>query len=190
MRKVFLVSLAVVSIIFVSGVSAEGWVIENNGSGSTNGININKNSQKVIDQSNQSNVNNKVDASADTGGNSTNNGSGGSITTGNASVNVNITNDFNRNSATVKCCATPTPVSSPQPSPKPTPTPTPTPTSGRGDGGRGSGDGGGGSSGGGVGGAAVMGLSATSGEIEWRDLFYLGIGVCLVAARKLLVAGA
>ena len=192
MRKLLIGITGVLFVIFAGSAAAQDFIIQDNGSGSQNGINFQQNNQTNINQSNQMDVDNNVDASANTGGNSVNGGNEGSITTGDARVNVNIDNNLNHNWSDVGCCkATPTPKPGTTPTPGPTGGPTPTPTPKTGDGGKdGDGKNDGGGNGGGVGGGQVLGLSATSGEIAWQDLFYLGSGVCLLAARKFLHATA
>lgn len=168
---------------FFRSASAVELSIEGNAAGSDNTIQINSSQQTTVNQQNQMNVTNDVDANANTGGNSTDNGS---VETGDASVFVKIKNFFNQNSADVDdCCpegVTPTPPEAGQtPTPtvydpgKPTPTPTPIesgqaqpPTTSSG--------------GGGVGGGEILGLSAAAGEGTTEALFYTLGTLCLALA--------
>lgn len=181
MRILALTVLALGIFFVASCVQAEDLIISGNGAGSDNSININNSSQTTVNQQNSMDVNNKVDASANTGGNTADNGS---VETGNANIFVKIKNFFNSNTAQVECCETP--------APKPTQNPTnPTPTAGVGDGGggssNGSGDGGssgGSSNGGSSSGGQVLGLSATSGEST--NVFYVLGSLCLAFGSVLL----
>jgi len=187
----------IILVAFVLLVHAA-WAIEldisGNAADSQNTIQVQQGGSTTVDQSNQMNVTNDVDAQANTGGNSIGDG-GGSVTTGDSSIIVKIKNLFNINQAETECCPTPTPHYDPG---KPTPTPLPgspptgggPPAGGAGDGG-GNGGGGGGNGGGGVGGGEVLGLAATAGDgmaetiIQLLGLVCLGIGSALVGPKKL-----
>lgn len=177
--------------IFVSArAQAIDFIIEGNGSNSDSEVWYENTTTTNVNQTNNGSVNNNVDANANTGGNSASGNNGASsITTGDANVNVNITNHLNSNNAEITGCCT-TPTSTPKPG-QPTPTqkpgsPTPTPDPG--------GNNGGGSNNGGTGGAnvggsgSVLGLAATSGEPLTEYLLYGASAICLVVAKKLLTA--
>lgn len=187
--NVFTVAVSFLALVISGSTMARAfdYIIQDNGAGSQNQLQIENTNSTSVFQTNQGSVNNNVDASANTGGNSVNGSSGnGTINTGDATVNVNITNQLNSNNATV-CCGTPTPTLRPgQPTPTKAPV-VPTPTQKPGNGGNGDNNGNGGANvNGGNGGGSVMGLAATSGEPLTEYLFYAASFVCLVAARKLL----
>ena len=73
--------------------------ISGNGAGSHNSCRITIRHSRRIRQSNSSSITNRVKIWISTGGNDANNNTGGdvSITTGDADVEVNITNDVNQN---------------------------------------------------------------------------------------------
>lgn len=125
--KSFIISIFLIFLILIAGrVYSESLDVSGNASGSNNSININQSNSNTVNQSNSANVDNNANATSDTGGNSANDGvGGGSITTGDATSNVNINNQFNNNVGNINCknCVTPTPT--PKPSPKPSPTSTP-----------------------------------------------------------------
>jgi len=178
MRTKFFIKSFIISTLFIYAVLIAGKVysdnleISGNASGSNNSININQNESNTVNQSNSADVDNNVNATSDTGGNSANDNVGGaSITTGDATTNVNINNQFNTNSADVNCKNCLTPTTTQKPSPTPTrqvggPISDPdTPSSESSEGGsNGNGESGNGSSAGEPGQGEVKGLSATSGE--------------------------
>jgi uncharacterized membrane protein YgcG len=175
-------TVLVLGIFFVARIArADEFSISGNAAGSENSIKIESSSHTTVNQQNSMDVKNTVDASANTGGNTADNGS---VKTGDANIFVKIKNFFNSNTADVKCCTTP--------EPKPTQNPTnPTPPAGGGDGGGGSSSGSsdGGSSGGAGGGGSssggqVLGLSATSGEST--NVFYVLGSLCLAFGSVLL----
>jgi uncharacterized membrane protein YgcG len=180
MRLLGLTILALVIFFVASAARAAEFSISGNGAGSENSIKIESSSKTTVNQQNQMDVTNDVNAVANTGGNNTDNGS---VKTGDANIFVKIKNFFNSNSADVKCCTTP--------EPKPTQNPTnPTPPAG-GDGGGGGVGGGGGNGGGGgtsdggsAAGGQVLGLSATSGEST--NVFYVLGSLCLAFGSVLL----
>lgn len=183
-RLLALTAFALGSFFIAASSHAEEFIISGNGAGSDNSINFQSSSETSINQQNQMDVNNEVDANANTGGNDTDHGS---VETGDASVFVKIMNFFNNNSADVDNCC---------PDGQPTPTPTgfvpgqPTPTTAPGIGGPGTSNGGGGNGGGGVGGPSadgeVMGLSAASGDGVIEQIFTtLGV-LCLALGSALM----
>jgi hypothetical protein len=194
MFKTFLrILVIVVAFVFLVRTA---WAIEleisGNAADSQNTIQIQQGGSTNVNQSNQMDVTNNVDAQANTGGNTV--GGGGSVTTGDASVFVKIKNFFNINRAETECC--PEPSDAPFDPGKPTPTPDPgsPPTGGgppAGGAGGGNGGGGGGNGGGGVGGGEVLGLAGTAGDgitetaIQLLGLVCLGIGSALVGPKKL-----
>lgn len=80
--------------------------ISGNGVGSNNYANVTQTSTTAVNQTNNANVTNNVDADADTGDNKANFNTGGNVTvnTGNANVTANVSNTLNSNQAEVKCC--------------------------------------------------------------------------------------
>ena len=181
--KYLAVSMFLVFLVLVAGkVYSQNFDVSDNVSGSNNSININQSESYTSNQKSSANINNDVEAGADTGGNWANDNVGGSnITTGDAGTNVEIKNEFNKNVGGVDCkdkkCPTPTPKPSPKAKASPTVTPTATLTpvpSGNGDG-----DGG---NGGGVGGpdqaGEVLGLPSASGE---KSLLHFLPGFLFVA---------
>lgn len=186
------VRLTMVGLILIAAIAltrqlaqAAEYSTTGNAAGSQNSIDVTQQQSTNVNQSNQGSINNDIDASADTGGNSVSGGNGGSITTGDATSDVNINNRFNTSDANVTCC----PEKSPTPTPKKpgageTPTPTPPggvggPPSGDGDGGNGGGNGVGG------GGGEVIGISAAAGE-NYTELAITASGiVCLLTGAYL-----
>lgn len=197
-KKIIFISILLLTA-FVFRVYAIEFIIENNGEGSTNTISISSSQSQTIEQSNNANVQNNVEAAANSGGNNISGQAGGnaSIQTGSSVTAVAINTTLNSNIASVCCGAQPTqPPSGPTPTPtqgyNPTPTPgnggwrmTPTPTSkpsdGEGDGeedGNGNGNGGGGVGGVSLGGKQVLGLAATHSDRYNAPIQLLGI-TCL-----------
>lgn len=83
-------------------------VITGNGAESNNTVDVDQTASTTVVQSNTANISNTVDANADTGKNDANGNTGGSvsITTGDASTGVAISNTANSNVADVNgCCA-------------------------------------------------------------------------------------
>jgi len=80
-------------------------LIDGNGAFSDNGVNLNNSSAVVLAQTNVADVNNDVDADADTGNNDANFNTGGevSVDTGDAKANVGVLNALNFNMANVDC---------------------------------------------------------------------------------------
>lgn len=189
-RTIFVAS---VFVLLVGAVRAVDLNISGNAADSQNTIQIQQSGSTTVNQSNQMDVNNDVDAQANTGGNSTGDG-GGSVTTGDASIFVKIKNLFNINQAETGCCPTPTPKVTPYDPGDPTPTepgdePPAEDQNGDGEPDE-SADGNGGEEDG-VGGGEVLGLSATAGNgldatvIQLLGLVCLGIGSALVGPKKL-----
>lgn len=171
--------LLVAAITLRHVVFADQYTIGGNAAGSQNSIDVTGGQSTNVGQNNQGSFNNDINAGADTGGNS-----GGSITTGDASVNVTVDNRFNSNQANVTCCPDGKP--SPTPTLKPGQSPSPTPTAGiggpPGDGGDGDGDNGDGGAGGG---GEVVGISAAAGE-NYTEIAITSLGiVCLLAGAFL-----
>ncbi|EKD87460.1 MAG: hypothetical protein ACD_36C00072G0002 [uncultured bacterium] len=180
-----IISFLLAGYFFATAIHADEFIIEGNADGSENSINFESSSQTNVTQSNQMDVNNQVDADANTGGNNTD---GGSVETGDASVWVQIKNFFNWNQADVDdCCpegVTPTPtVYDPG---KPTPTPTTAPGVGGPGPSNGDGGNGGGGNGGGGGAGEVLGLSAAAGEPTTEILFYTLGALCLALGGAML----
>lgn len=103
--------LASLSAVSPQIVSAEQIVIESNGSGSSNEVNVTVQSETTVEQTNNVEITNNVDASANTGNNEANNNTGENTTieTGDAEVNVDITNVGNSNTVNQDCCTAQTP---------------------------------------------------------------------------------
>lgn len=78
-------------------------LIDGNGVFSTNTVNLTQNSKTTVTQTNTANVTNNVDANADTGNNNAKWNTGGDVTvsTGNATVNVDVSTQANANWAKV-----------------------------------------------------------------------------------------
>lgn len=182
--------ILVAAIALRHAVFADQYSITGGGSDSQSTIDVSRSQSTSVNQNNQGSFRNDVDAEANTGGNA-----GGSVTTGDASVNVTVDNQFNSNQANVPCC--PDGKASPTPTPKPhkpgeTPTPIqsgPTPPGGVGGPPSGDGDGGGnggGNGGDGVGGGGeVIGISAAAGE-NYMEIALTASGiVCLLAGAYL-----
>ncbi|GEM_PF-3065696 len=101
----------VLSLVFVALASANSvWginvTVQGNGAGSNNTVNATVTKDKSSSQSNSSSFKNNIPVSCQTGDNSVsgNTGNGGTITTGDCSADLNITNNANTNKATIKCC--------------------------------------------------------------------------------------
>jgi len=82
--------------------------ISGNGSSSDNTANVSFDQSTTVVQNNTANVSNNVDVDADTGDNDAEDNTGGdvSIETGDADVDVDVSNTLNSNSANVDCCQT------------------------------------------------------------------------------------
>lgn len=81
--------------------------ISGNGAGSDNAVAVQTTNTTTVSQSNTANVTNTVKTNADTGDNKANYNTGGNvgIQTGDAKVTANVSNDLNKNMASVDCCA-------------------------------------------------------------------------------------
>lgn len=81
-------------------------MINGNGAGSDNWATVNQANTTTVSQNNNAYVTNNVNADAKTGGNDANFNTGGNtvIGTGNATTDVNVDNNLNRNAASVDCC--------------------------------------------------------------------------------------
>jgi hypothetical protein len=81
--------------------------ISGNGAGSDNSVNVTRNMTTTVNQTNNAVVKNSVEADADTGNNDANFNTGGNVTvsTGNANITANVSNNLNKNVAQVDCCA-------------------------------------------------------------------------------------
>ncbi|MEK7065608.1 MAG: hypothetical protein AAB961_01325 [Patescibacteria group bacterium] len=80
--------------------------ISGNGSDSNNTANVSLNTSTNVVQNNTAEIENYVDAEANTGDNDANDNTGGDVDvdTGDATVNVSVANAVNSNSASVDCC--------------------------------------------------------------------------------------
>ena len=83
-------------------------LIKDNGKNSDNSIKVNDNNGVTVFQDNTAIVTNNVDSDASTGKNDANGNTGGdvTVTTGNATSDVNVNNDVNFNAASVGCDCT------------------------------------------------------------------------------------
>ncbi|KKU82358.1 hypothetical protein A2973_02295 [Candidatus Gottesmanbacteria bacterium RIFCSPLOWO2_01_FULL_49_10] len=81
-------------------------VISGNGADSKNEVKIESNQSTLVTQNNDAKINNQVNASSDTGDNEAEENTGGdvSISTGDATTDVNVQNTVNSNAASVDCC--------------------------------------------------------------------------------------
>lgn len=92
---------------FTSAVFADTTVeISGNGAGSHNNITVNSSCNENVTQNNTTNVDVNISANLSTGGNQANNNTGGNVTvsSGNATSDVNITVGGSSNSAEVPSC--------------------------------------------------------------------------------------
>lgn len=180
-RQILTIGIVILSFSFlVSTAQAETFDVSGNAADSENSIKIKDSSETNVDQQTNTNIENKVDVNANTGGNS-----GGNVKTGDTSVIVDINNKTGENKADVKCCE---PTKKPGPSVTPSgPTTTPGPNNG-GNGGPSNGGNGGGGAGGP--GRQVMGIAATSGMDKFflygLGLVCLGLGIHLKRPSKIL----
>lgn len=89
-----------------SFVWAEEIVISGNGSESTSSVDASVSQTTTITQSNDANIENNVNTSTETGGNTTSDNTGGdvAILTGDASQNLEIDNSLNSSSVDAPCC--------------------------------------------------------------------------------------
>jgi len=80
--------------------------ISGNGSGSTNNVDLNVDTNTEVNQSNYADIQNDVNVSAQTGNNTANKNTGGdvSVDTGDSNVSVGVTNNANSNVAAISDC--------------------------------------------------------------------------------------
>lgn len=80
--------------------------ISGNGAGSNNNVGVDTSTTTVVTQTNTANIQNNVNVTTNSGGNTANKNTGGSVTvaTGDASASVNVTNNANSNAASVDNC--------------------------------------------------------------------------------------
>lgn len=101
-------SLAVIAVVLFQPLSvyADEYEVSGNGSGSTNEVNISSNSQTNVEQSNQAEVTNNLESTANTGENTASSNTGGdtTITTGDVSQAVGVENNTNASVANIECC--------------------------------------------------------------------------------------
>ncbi|MBI4035755.1 hypothetical protein HY383_02310 [Candidatus Daviesbacteria bacterium] len=91
-------------------VWAEELIISGNGENSQNAVSVTTNTDTTIEQSNNTQITNDVNLSADTGSNQTSDNSGGAtITTGDATEQSTIENSASSSQVTSECCLSPTP---------------------------------------------------------------------------------
>jgi hypothetical protein len=106
--KIVLTSLLITSLVaslFTSTVNALEITIAENGSGSSSEVVTQTSSETVIQQTNDSQIQNDVSVSANTGGNDASGNSGEStITTGDVSTKVAVSNSTNFSTASTSCC--------------------------------------------------------------------------------------
>lgn len=81
-------------------------VVSGNGDSSTSGVSATNNNTTTVNQTNEANIENNINSTADSGGNNGNRNTGGStsINTGNANSSVSVTNATNLNQASVQNC--------------------------------------------------------------------------------------
>ena len=105
-KKIFLtISIFASFILFTGRTSAEELVVSGNGEGSQNQINVTSSSTNNVAQTNNAEVQNNVDAKADTGSNEASSNTGDvSIATGDVEELVSIENKLNASFAETNCC--------------------------------------------------------------------------------------
>lgn len=81
-------------------------LVQENGSHSSNQVNITNTNQNVVQESNTANVQNSVHPTLNTGGNSSSSNTGGNsnIATGNIFSSIVLENNLNKNTAQLGCC--------------------------------------------------------------------------------------
>lgn len=99
-------AVSVASILAASPAFALTVDVTGNGANSSSNADISVKNVTTITQTNTADINNNVDANANTGGNNANENTGGntSINTGDATTKVNLNNQANSNSNTIACC--------------------------------------------------------------------------------------
>ncbi|KKU55437.1 hypothetical protein A3C34_01555 [Candidatus Amesbacteria bacterium RIFCSPHIGHO2_02_FULL_48_21] len=204
MRQLATLIFLVLTVTVVAKVSAVYELdVSGNASGSDNSIVVQSGSSINVQQGGSIELTNEIDARANTGGNSASGNEGETtITTGDATTEVEVNNFFNQNKAIIGCCTpTPIPTQKPQSAPDPTATPVPAvggaqpttaPAASTGASTSGSSSGSGGGTGGSsAAGGQVLGLSATSGPVSVLEYaFYLAASICLSGAKLLRVSRA
>jgi hypothetical protein len=96
-------------VIGSNTIHAEELVIAGNGSDSSNEVVVSSSSQNTIIQTNEAEIQNNIEQSAETGGNSisTTTGGGSTTQTGNTQMNTAVQNTANTSVATPGCCPAP-----------------------------------------------------------------------------------
>lgn len=107
-KKLIAASTAAFGLIANAGLPVFATTIEivGNGSGSNNYATVTQTTTTSVTQNNVANVSNVVNSNASTGGNDASFNTGGqvAVATGNATTNVQVSNDLNTNVASVDCC--------------------------------------------------------------------------------------
>ena len=86
-------------------VRAEELIVSSNASGSTNEVSVDSANSTTVTQVNNADVANNIDASANTGENTASDNSGSStITTGDASQNIEVSTNLNYSEVIIPCC--------------------------------------------------------------------------------------
>ncbi len=101
-------SAALIVSSFATPLLATTVEVTGNGAGSDSTANVSQSTTTTVTQTNDANISNSVNVSANTGGNDANKNTGGdvSIETGDSSANVEVANSANSNKAEVSgCCA-------------------------------------------------------------------------------------
>jgi len=103
----FISTFLIVSVAFASNVAAIEVTITDNGSGSSNTVEVHQESTTTVEQNSSAEVVNAVAASSDTGSNTiaTNTASNETIATGNVVENVSVANTLNSAKTELDCCA-------------------------------------------------------------------------------------
>ncbi len=85
---------------------AEEIVISDNGSGSSNEVNVTSGSSTTVEQSNSVDIENNISTTTNTGGNEINNTTNGesTIVTGDSSQNIEVVNEANHSTVKEECC--------------------------------------------------------------------------------------
>src|SRR4030042_2937020 len=101
-------SLSALIALFYAGVGTVGALeisIENNGGGAEATVEVAQVTTTTVGQTNQTNVNNDVQVSADTGNNTaSDNGGEVQVTTGDITLDTQISNTVNQSQVAVGCC--------------------------------------------------------------------------------------
>jgi hypothetical protein len=105
--KAFLILVSfTLSVLLPPQLYALSFTIDGNGSGSENEVSTSLNQTVVVEQTNDTSVDNQINVSSDTGNNQleANTGGDASITTGDSAESVLVTNQLNSNETAVSCC--------------------------------------------------------------------------------------